>query len=48
MTNSEVAMILGINESAVKANLSLARKEMRQKLKDLYEAVCGRHASERP
>jgi RNA polymerase sigma-70 factor (ECF subfamily) len=48
MAYGEVATILGINESAVKANLSLARKEMRERLKDIYEAVCGRHASERP
>lgn len=47
MTHSEVATILEMNESAVKANLSLARKDMRHKLKDVYEAVCGRQASER-
>ena len=47
MAHDEVATILGINESAVKANLSLARKEMRQRLKELYEAVCGRQTSER-
>jgi RNA polymerase sigma factor (sigma-70 family) len=44
MTNPEVATILEINEAAVKANLSLARKEMRRRLKDLYEEVCGRRA----
>lgn len=48
MAHGEVATILGINESAVKANLSLARKEMRLRLKDIYEAVCGRQMSERP
>jgi len=48
MTHGEVASVLQINESAVKANLSLARKDMRQKLKDVYEAVCGRQTSERP
>lgn len=42
MANTEVATILNISESAVKANLSLARQEMRQRLKDLYEEVCGR------
>jgi len=47
MAHGEVATILGINESAVKANLSLARKDMRQKLRDVYEAVCGRQTSER-
>jgi RNA polymerase sigma-70 factor (ECF subfamily) len=46
MAHGDVATILGINESAVKANLSLARKEMRLRLKDIYEAVCGREASE--
>jgi RNA polymerase sigma-70 factor, ECF subfamily len=45
MTHTEVAAILGINETAVKANLSLARKEMRRRLKDIYEAVCGRQPS---
>jgi RNA polymerase sigma factor (sigma-70 family) len=45
MTHTEVAAILGINEMAVKANLSLARKEMRRRLKDIYEAVCGRQPS---
>jgi RNA polymerase sigma-70 factor (ECF subfamily) len=48
MAHAEVATILEINEAAVKANLSLARKEMRQKLKDIYEAVCSRQTSERP
>jgi RNA polymerase sigma-70 factor (ECF subfamily) len=48
MAHAEVASILEINEAAVKANLSLARKEMRQRLKDIYEAVCGRQTSERP
>jgi RNA polymerase sigma-70 factor (ECF subfamily) len=47
MGHADVATVLGINESAVKANLSLARKEMRQRLKELYEQVCGRQPSER-
>ena len=47
MAYGEVATILEINESAVKANLSLARKEMRMRLKDVYEQVCGRQPSER-
>jgi RNA polymerase sigma-70 factor (ECF subfamily) len=47
MAHGEVATVLGLNESAVKANLSLARKEMRVRLKDLYEQVCGRQPSER-
>jgi RNA polymerase sigma-70 factor (ECF subfamily) len=46
MAHGEVATILGINESTVKANLSLARKAMRGKLKDIYEAMCGRQTSE--
>ncbi len=44
MTNSEVANVLELSETAVKANLSLARKEMRRRLKDLYAEVCGRRA----
>jgi RNA polymerase sigma-70 factor (ECF subfamily) len=44
MTNAEVATVLEINESAVKANLSLARQQIRSKLKDLYDEVCGRRA----
>jgi RNA polymerase sigma-70 factor (ECF subfamily) len=47
MAHGEVATILEINESAVKANLSLARKEMRLRLKDVYEQVCGRQPSGR-
>jgi RNA polymerase sigma-70 factor, ECF subfamily len=46
MDHREVATILGIGDSAVKANLSLARKEMRVRLKEIYEAVCGRQPSE--
>jgi RNA polymerase sigma factor (sigma-70 family) len=45
MSNADVAAILDISESAVKSNLSLARKEMRRRLKDVYEATCGRQAS---
>ena len=48
MAHGEVATILGIGDSAVKANLSLARKEMRRRLKEIYEAVCGRQPSEKP
>jgi len=44
LTHSDVATILQISESAVKANLSLARKEMRRRLKDLYQEVCGQTA----
>jgi RNA polymerase sigma-70 factor (ECF subfamily) len=44
LAHGEVATILGISESAVKANLSVARKEMRRRLKSVYEEVCGRSA----
>jgi RNA polymerase sigma-70 factor, ECF subfamily len=43
MTNPEVAAILNIGEPAVKASLSLARAEMRRRLKELYEETCGRN-----
>jgi RNA polymerase sigma-70 factor (ECF subfamily) len=42
MNHAGVATILQISEAAVKANLSLARKEMRRRLKELYDEVCGR------
>jgi RNA polymerase sigma-70 factor (ECF subfamily) len=42
MSNSEVAAVLDISESTVKANLSLARQEMRRRLSNLYEEVCAR------
>ena len=48
MTNSEVANVLELSEAAVKANLSLARKEMRRRLKDIYAEVCGRRACQNP
>jgi RNA polymerase sigma-70 factor (ECF subfamily) len=40
----EVAEILEIEVSAVKASLSLARREMRRRLSDVYDDVCGRRA----
>jgi RNA polymerase sigma-70 factor (ECF subfamily) len=46
MSHADVATVLEINESAVKANLSLARKEMRQRLKEVYEQVCGRQPNQ--
>jgi RNA polymerase sigma-70 factor (ECF subfamily) len=46
MSHADVATVLEISESAVKANLSLARKEMRQRLKVVYEQVCGRQPSQ--
>jgi RNA polymerase sigma factor (sigma-70 family) len=42
MSHTETASVLEISEAAVKANLSLARKEMRRRLKPLYDEVCGR------
>jgi RNA polymerase sigma-70 factor, ECF subfamily len=42
LSQNEVSEVLGIEVAAVKASLSLARKEMRRQLSDLYEEVCGR------
>ena len=47
LAHGEVAMILEISEAAVKSNLSVARKEMRRRLKSVYEEVCGRNACRR-
>jgi RNA polymerase sigma-70 factor, ECF subfamily len=44
LAHSEVATILEISEAAVKSNLSVARKEMRCRLRSVYEEVCGRNA----
>lgn len=41
LSHGDVAEILEIEPAAVKASLSVARKEMRRRLKDVYEAVCG-------
>lgn len=41
-SQNEVSEVLGIGLPAVKASLSLARKEMRLRLKDVYDEVCGR------
>ena len=46
LSQAEVADVLGTDLPAVKENLSLARKEMRRRLKTVYEAVCHRPASE--
>jgi RNA polymerase sigma-70 factor (ECF subfamily) len=43
-THAEVAEVLEIDIASVKANLSLARREMRRRLHDVYEQVCGRPA----
>jgi RNA polymerase sigma-70 factor (ECF subfamily) len=42
LSHHEVSQVLAIGMPAVKANLSLARKEMRQRLSDVYNEVCGR------
>jgi RNA polymerase sigma-70 factor (ECF subfamily) len=42
LSQTEVADVLGMSMAAVKSNLSLARKEMRLRLKDVYQAVCVR------
>jgi RNA polymerase sigma-70 factor (ECF subfamily) len=41
LSQSEVSEVLGIGVPAVKASLSLARKEMRRRLSDVYDDVCG-------
>jgi RNA polymerase sigma-70 factor (ECF subfamily) len=37
LSAAEISVVLGISNSAVKANLCLARKKLRHELKDLYE-----------
>ena len=37
LSAAEIAQVLAISTDAVKANLCLARKKLRQELKDLYE-----------
>ncbi len=44
LSHAEVAEVLGIDVRAVKSNLSLARRELRERLKDIYDEVCGRRA----
>jgi len=46
LSHTEIAEVLAIGVAAVKSNLSLARKEMRLRLKDVYEAVCARPTCE--
>jgi DNA-directed RNA polymerase specialized sigma24 family protein len=43
---ADIAEVLGINDAAVKSSLSLARRAMRLRLKDLYHEVCGRAVRE--
>jgi RNA polymerase sigma-70 factor (ECF subfamily) len=42
MSQADVATVLDITEASVKANLSLARQEMRRRLSSLYGEVCGK------
>ncbi len=37
LSAAEISAVLGISNDAVKANLCLARKKLRQELKDIYE-----------
>ena len=46
LSRDEVATILEMSETAVNSNLSLARKEMRQRLKEVYESICSRPTTE--
>lgn len=39
---NEVAEILGISVSAVKSSLSAGREELRERLSDVYEELCGK------
>lgn len=41
LSQDDVAAVLGIDKSSVKANLSLGRKAMRQRLREVYLEVCG-------
>ncbi len=41
LTHEQAANVLGVTVNALKANLSLARRGMRERLKDLYEEVRG-------
>lgn len=41
LSQAEVATILDISESAVKANLSAGRKKMRKQLESVYDEVCA-------
>jgi RNA polymerase sigma-70 factor (ECF subfamily) len=41
LASAEIAEVLGISAEAAKANLSLARKKMRQQLGDLFPAPAG-------
>ncbi len=48
LSNAEVAEVLDIPLGAVKSNLSLARKEMRRRMKDVYEATQTKRVVTKP
>jgi RNA polymerase sigma-70 factor (ECF subfamily) len=48
LSHGEVAEVLNIGADAVKSNLSLARREMRRRLKNVYDELCGRRGVEQP
>lgn len=41
MSQQAAAEVLGISTAAVKASLSAARKQLRERLREIYEEVCG-------
>jgi DNA-directed RNA polymerase specialized sigma24 family protein len=41
LTHDQAAEVLGVTVDALKASLSLARRRMRERLKDLYEELRG-------
>jgi RNA polymerase sigma-70 factor, ECF subfamily len=41
LTHQQAAEVLGISVDALKSNLSLARRRLREQLKDLYEEIRG-------
>ncbi|MCA9231232.1 MAG: sigma-70 family RNA polymerase sigma factor [Planctomycetales bacterium] len=41
LSHEAVAEVLEISAAAVKASLSIARKQLREQLRELYEEVCG-------
>ena len=48
LSNAEVAEVLAIPLGAVKSDLSLARKEMRRRLRDVYEATRTKRVVTKP
>jgi RNA polymerase sigma-70 factor (ECF subfamily) len=44
LTHQQAAEVLGVSVESLKANLSLARRRMREHLKDLYEELRGTRA----